>query len=401
MTVARSWAASAARGLIGARRRSMIPRMKAWPVAWAREQGWTIAEEARGDASVVFLFADAQIDVGRAIAALRPMIPRAILFGCSTSGEIHQGRVVEGTIAGAVVRFDQTRVRAATAPLVDAGDARGAGRAIGAALAGPELAAVLVLSEGIEVNGSDLVEGLAEVVGPNVPISGGLAGDGSRFEATWVLDGDLPRRRAVAALGLYGDRLRVRHGSQGGWERFGPERRITRAEGNVLYELDGRPALALYEEYLGDLAAGLPATALLFPLAIRLPEEPASSTVRTILAVDRARQSMRFAGDIPQGAFAQLMTASLGRLVTGASDAACAASPPDPTSDVLALAISCIGRRLVMKSRIEEETEAALFAMPSGTCQVGFYAYGEFAPAARGGCALQNQTMTITTLTEV
>ena len=69
----------------------------------------------------------------------------------------------------------------------------------------------------------------------------------------------------------------------------------------MLYELDGRPALALYKEYLGDRASGLPATALLFPLAVRSDRSATRRTVRTILGIDEEQQSMTFAGDVPEG----------------------------------------------------------------------------------------------------
>src|SRR5690606_11004102 len=102
---------------------------------------------------------------------------------------------------------------------------------------------------------------------------GGLAGDGTRFESTWIFSDGQLRSGVVAGVGLYGDHVIVGHGSKGGWDKFGPERVVTRSAGNVLHELDGKPALALYKDYLGDKAAGLPATGLLFPLALRAGAE--------------------------------------------------------------------------------------------------------------------------------
>jgi hypothetical protein len=196
--------------------------------------------------------------------------------------------------------------------------------------------------------------------------------------------------------------VRVGHGSKGGWDIFGPERLVTRAEGNVLYELDGRPALELYKSYLGDRAAGLPATGLLFPLSLRSGEEgDERRLVRTILAVDEAAQSLTFAGDIPTGSRVQLMRANFDRLVEGAASAAAmTALRGAAEGPVLSVAISCVGRRLVLGERTEEETEATLEALPPGAQQVGFYSYGELSPFAAGRCDLHNQTMTLTTLWE-
>jgi hypothetical protein len=187
----------------------------------------------------------------------------------------------------------------------------------------------------------------------------------------------------------------------GGWDRFGPERRVTKSKGNVLFELDGRPALQLYKEYLGDRASGLPATGLLFPLALRAKQTESKSLVRTILAVNETEQSLTFAGDIPEGALAQLMKANFDRLVQGALEAASSTRLSDDDSTAtLAVAISCVGRRLVLGERTEEETEATLDVLPKGTQQIGFYSYGEISPYTSGSCDLHNQTMTLTTLSE-
>ncbi len=235
-----------------------------------------------------------------------------------------------------------------------------------------------------------------------VIVTGGLAGDGDRFQTTWTLQGQEPQTGYISAIGFYGKNIRVNHGSKGGWDIFGPERLITRSRGNVLYELDGKPALDLYKEYLGDRANGLPATALLFPLAIRSPSDNEKQLVRTILKVDEKEHSMIFAGDIPEGSHAQLMRANFDRLIEGASFAASKTSEGESgEKSRLAIAISCVGRRLILGERAEEETEATLETFPKGTQQVGFYSYGEISPYVKGqSCDLHNQTMTLTLISE-
>ncbi len=342
------------------------------------------------------------LDAPAALQELRQALPTSQLLGCSTAGEIHGAEIRDDSLSVAVVRFEGTQLRLAQAPVLAADSSREAGQALGRALDGPGLRAVLVLSDGLRVNGTDLVDGINNALAPGVVVTGGLAGDGSRFQRTWVLVDGLPQERVVTAVGLYGDRVHVRHGSRGGWDRFGPERLVTRSEGNVLYELDGKPALALYKTYLGDRAVGLPATGLLFPLALRSGDDNDDRRlVRTILAVDEAAQSLTFAGDIPTGSRAQLMRANFERLVAGAADAAKVTGVKElAKGPVLSIAISCVGRRLVLGERTEEETEATLEGMPAGTSQVGFYSYGELSPFATGRCDLHNQTMTLTVLWE-
>jgi hypothetical protein len=331
---------------------------------------------------------------------LRAAYPRSVIVGCSTAGEIRGSEVLDESLSVAAVQFDKTTLRVSTALVDGAAGSLAAGRQIASALGGSGLRALFILSDGISVNGSDLVRGAQDVVGPGVVVTGGLAGDGSQFRQTWVLVEGRPTERAVVGVGLYGDAVGVGHGSRGGWDFFGPERRVTRSVGNVLYELDGAPALALYKTYLGDRANGLPATALLFPLALRCGESGKKVLVRTVLAVDEAAQSMTFAGDVPEGSVVQLMRASLDRLIEGAAEAARAAcSPPGTTS--VSIAISCVGRRLVLGERAEEEVEAAAEALAAGTSLLGFYSYGEISPFAPGERSdLHNQTMTITTIWE-
>jgi hypothetical protein len=260
---------------------------------------------------------------------------------------------------------------------------------------------VLVISDGQNVNGSELVAGLTKHLPQKVTLTGGLAGDGDRFQETLVLWDGPPESDRIAVLGLYGDRIKVGFGSLGGWDAFGPERLVTRSEGNILYELDGQPALALYKKYLGEYASDLPASGLLFPLGLRNAAE--ESIVRTILGVNEAEHSLTFAGDMPQGVHARFMKANFDRLIDGAVGAAqtsytaIGSTPPE-----LALLISCVGRKLVLKQRIEEEVEGVREVLGQNTVLAGFYSYGEispFTPSAK--CELHNQTMTITTLSEL
>jgi hypothetical protein len=260
---------------------------------------------------------------------------------------------------------------------------------------------VFVLSDGLKVNGSDLVNGLSRHLPGNVSITGGLSGDGECFKETLVLWDEPPEVGTVAALGFYGTNLKVGYGSLGGWDPFGPERLITRSRDNVLYELDGKSALDLYKQYLGEHAKDLPATGLLFPLSLRA-QMGETAVVRTILSINEEEKSMTFAGDVPQGAYARLMKANFDRLIDGSVGAAktCYEAIGCQSPD-LAILISCVGRKLVLKQRVEEEIEGVRDVLGDRTVLTGFYSYGEISPfSVSGKCELHNQTMTITTLSE-
>lgn len=367
---------------------------------YVAETGWQPPLDSRldGKRTLVLFFSDLPGEsAGEPLRLLQEGFPASCLMGCSTAGQVHQARYLEHSATAAVIRFDGCRLQLAHADLGEHGDCEAAGRKLAAALDAPDLAAVLILSEGLRVNGSALMEGVNQVLEGRVPVTGGLAADGARFEQTWVVCGNerLPQR--VCGLGIYGSRLRVAHGSRGGWDVLGPERLVTRSEGNRLFELDGQPALALYKRYLGERADDLPASGLLFPLALRREEDDAEPKVRTILAVDEETQSITFAGDIPEGGWVQLMYANFDRLVAGAGEALEAFDWSGQGDGALfALAVSCVGRRLILGQRVEEEIEALLERLPPHAQLSGFYAYGELSPLASGRCDLHNQTMTVT-----
>lgn len=354
------------------------------------------------DSALLMVFGASDTDALKSgFADLRRAFPRSIWIGCSTAGEIYGRSLEDNTLTVAVMKFTHTVLRMATSEIIDPGTSFLAGANLASTLDAPDLRGIFVLSDGLSVNGSELAKGLSQNLAQDVVVTGGLAGDGNRFEKTWVLVDKSPQSRHVVAVGLYGDHVGIGHGSRGGWDVLGPEREVTHAAGNVLYTLDGQPALPLYKKYLGERAAGLPATGLLFPLAIHSNLEEDGLIVRTILAVNEADNSITFAGDIPQGSFVSLMRANFERLIDGATDAAGRIAFEDyPGGPLLTVAISCVGRRLVLSQRIEEEIEAVSDGLPSGGNLIGYYSYGELSPLASGRCGLHNQTMTLTSFWE-
>lgn len=378
--------------------------MKLSTFSFDPNNGWSVPEfpDLDSEQTLIIVFAAPEyMDTPAALSELANAYPKSSMIGCSTSGEIAGPFVNDASLSVAVVRFEHSKFVTVSTEIKNVANSMAAGEQLANQLNREGLCGVFVLSDGLHVNGSELVKGLNSVLPANVVVTGGLAGDGDRFQCTWVIHDSRPRTGLITAVGFYGDKLNITHGSGGGWDSFGPERRVTRSAGNILYELDEKPALALYKEYLGERASGLPATGLLFPLAIRPDIADARQLVRTILAVDEDSQSMTFAGDIPKGYLAQLMRANFDRLVNGASMAASQASEhAEADTPLLAVTISCVGRRLVLGERIEEETEVTLEHLPVGTQQIGFYAYGEISPHITGSCDLQNQSMTITTFSE-
>ncbi len=370
-------------------------------VRWSWASGWVPHPPGRLEAppQLVLVFGDEVALQNAALAEVRRAWPDAAVFGCSTAGEICGTHVGDGTLVVTAVRFAYTAVRGGRVPIEP--DSAETGARLAALLPHEGLRHAFVLADGLAVDGTALARGLRAGLPPRVAVTGGLAGDGNRFQRTQVVWDGSAAPGTAAIVGFYGDRFRVGYGCMGGWGAFGPERLVTRARGRVLYELDGQPALALYKKYLGEHAAGLPATGLLFPLMLRT-RDGVEGLGRAVLGIDEAEQSVIFAGDMPEGAYARLMMANHDRLLDGAVEAARSAREGlgDATA-ALAVLVSCAGRKLVLDQAVEDEVESVREVLGEGPALAGFYAYGELAPLGAGShLELQNQTMSVTTLAE-
>ncbi|WP_291965616.1 FIST signal transduction protein [Maribacter sp.] len=332
---------------------------------------------------------------------VRALFPNGhIVFG-TTSGEIIDDKVLEGTVVLTAIEFEKSSVLVKRSNVHNfQNDDQKLGESLIAEFPKENLKHLFVISEGSTVNGSALIVGLENLKETTFGLSGGLCGDDDRFEKTLASYNEKPKEGEIIAIGFYGDTLEITSSNFGGWTTFGPERIITKSKGNLLYELDGKPALDLYKTYLGEKADELPKSALLYPLSVKATED-SDPLVRTILNIDEKENTMLLAGDVPEGARVQLMMSSVDDIANGASQAAELAMEGRKKSPELALLISCIGRKLVMDQRTEEEIEEVKAVIGNNTVISGFYSYGEMAPfSGQDSCKLHNQTMTLTLFSE-
>jgi hypothetical protein len=366
---------------------------------WTRSGQWTVPLTTDPNAQLVLAFGDRLVLEGKApFDDIRAAYPHARIVGCSTGGDICGERVAD-ELSLTALGFDHVHAQTVSLNVRD-GRSYDAGLAIAGRLTAEALVHVFVIASGLKVNGSELVRGLTAGLPGGVTITGGLAGDGGRFERTLTICDDAVAEDGIVAVGLYGSRLRVGYASLGGWDPFGPERLVTRAVGTELFELDGTPALELYRRYLGPEAKGLPASGMFFPLSLR-GEDGGCGVIRALLSIDEGKGSLTFAGDVPEGGYVRLMRGNFERLIDGAAEAARLTSANPESSAELAILVSCIGRRAVLGQRVEEEVEGVRDVLGDATAITGFYSYGEIGPFASGRrCELHNQTMTVTTMSE-
>lgn len=331
---------------------------------------------------------------------LRNKYPKSEIIIASTAGEIYDDAVFDESVTVSNIQFEKSNIKTYSVSMLDFKNSFEAGTSLAQKIDKADLTYILIISDGSLVNGSELVRGLSSFISPTVPITGGLAGDADQFTSTLVGLNDVPENGKIVAIAFYGKDLKISHGTMGGWDMFGPERKVTKSNSNELFEIENKNALDLYKNYLGEYAKQLPSSALLFPLSLKL-EGSEYPIVRTILKIDEESKSMIFAGDIPVNSNVRFMKANFDRLVDAASSAASQSVTNVDTPPKFALLISCVGRKLILGKRVDEEVEAVNDVFHGKTFITGFYSYGEISPFMKNSkCELHNQTMTITTFDE-
>ncbi|OFW99449.1 MAG: hypothetical protein A3J37_00330 [Alphaproteobacteria bacterium RIFCSPHIGHO2_12_FULL_45_9] len=367
---------------------------------WTKKSGWN-AQPRMNDAQLVLYFGGpVPLKENDYFLELQKFYSNAHILGCSTGGEIYGADVIDDSVVVAAMRFEKTTLHVTSTDIDQPEDSFEAGRFLANQLNKEGLSNIFLLSDSTHIRGSELVRGLYDVLDDHIIVTGGLAGDGADFKQTAVGLNERAKYKRIAAVGFYGSSIHVNYGCVGGWSPFGPKRTITKSEGNVLYELDNKPALDLYKQYLGEEADKLPASGLLFPLSIKPTQESQREIVRTMMAINEQDKSITFADEVPTGYIAQLMRGDFSLLVDGASKAAGLAQAGHANSSI-AILVSCIGRKLLLGQSISDETEAVAEVFDHKIPTIGFYSYGEICHEQyTDECSLHNQTMTITVLYE-
>ena len=366
---------------------------------WIIKDG-ELKKEEFSCANVVFLFGDTDcIKDEKRFFELRELFPNAKIVGCSSSGNIFNCQVTKFQLVATAVAFESATVEISSINFNDNDDIEKLSEELINNLPKENLKHIFLLSDGLLINGSQLTRGINKV-NKLIPVTGGMAGDGARFCETYVIANNTPAQRTIVAIGFYGDSLSVQSGCFAGWSEFGAQRTITKSVGNVLYEIDGEPALDLYKKYLGEYAADLPNSGLRFPLNIK-EDDNSPEVIRTLLGINEEEKSITFAGDVPVGFKARLMKPDIEELIQGSGKAAEVINKINDKT-ALGLIVSCVGRKIVMNQLIDDELEIIQDTLGDNVILTGFYSYGEMAPFQDDllTCKLHNQTMTLTTIYE-
>ena len=363
----------------------MIVEQRSW------RGSWSDTKIDNSKVNLLLLFGDCEyFKTKQMFDEVRDIYPNAIIVGCSTSGSIIGDNISDNDIIATAIIFEKDiSLKVITIDDMDED------LIINEAIKLKDSKHTFVLSCGL-ISGDVIAKSFNKA---GVVISGGLAGDGTRFGNTYVIANDIAKQNRIVAIGFYGDDLIIKTGCYAGWDEFGPEKIITKAENNIIYEIDNEPALTLYRRYLGDEAVNLPSSGLRFPINIR-ENESERPIIRALLNINNSDNSIILAGDAPVGYFAKFMKTNIDNLIDNAILAAQDAKFETTENNHLTIAVSCIGRRIVLGQIVEEELEVVADTLKG--YMTGFYSYGELAPFHNTTvCKLHNETITLTTIYEL
>lgn len=357
--------------------------MKVEQLIWTKDKGWEIVEECglRGKAQLLLAFADRQLLEGMdKLLDLRHMYSAADIVLCSTAGEIMDIELHDDTISAVAIYFEKSYHKIARLKIDGYSNSYQVGKDLVAQLPTDELKHILLLVDGLSLNGNELARGVYENVPRYVSINGGLAGDSFDFQRTLLGVNRLPESGVCLAIGFYGEDLLIGQGAAGSWEELRQEYVITRSDYNRLYELDHIPASKVYQDKLGEAYRQFNTSPYSFPVEIWADNTRRDSFIRIVKTIDASRNALLMAGDAPQGFSLRILQTNVDLMLKGAKRASEKALRDFPKKNaVLALLINCVGRREILRNRIEEELDTARDILGEQPIMCGFYSYGVIA----------------------
>ena len=323
--------------------------------------------------------------------------PNACVAGCSSDGVFFNGQSYENSVIYTVIDFNDTEVRQARINLIeDEYDEYASGKMLADQLIRDDLISLIIFSEGTKLDCHLFLQGVREVLGSTVAIWGGLASDKTGFDYTVVMDSEGVYDDAVVAVGLYGKRLVV-DAALSSQEKTGVEINITRAEDNIIYEINEQPAAKVLNSILHDHYGASMSEKNRFPIIILDPQTRKPMYSRVIYHEDKEYNSLYSVASVTEGpAYVVCMTETKDNLADAAQT--CATLKTDAAEFVLVA--SCAGRKAAMNT--DWINESALIQKSIGDApSFGFYAYGEIGKnLIDNPSLLHNHTLSMMTLYE-
>jgi hypothetical protein len=334
---------------------------------------------------VIMAFSSSELNQNELVHGINEASGKAPLIGCSDAGQITNDGPSQGGIAVMAIKSDSMKFTPGTGGQI-ANGAREAGAALAKDISGKigePMKILIMLSDVLKGNGADIVRGAQDVLGQDFLIIGGAAGDDFKFKETSVYYYNQVFPSSIVGAGLSGNfsfGIGVRHG----WTPVGLPKKVTKSNGAVVEEIDGKPAVYLYEEYFGKKAEELRSEplailAITYPLGISI-EGSDELLIRDPITVDD-KGAITCAAEIPQGSDVRLMIGNKDNAIAAAKDAAQKALDQLKGARPKAVIIfNCIARSKLFGRDAGEEIRAIQSILGVDVPLIGFYTYGEQAP---------------------
>jgi hypothetical protein len=363
--------------------------------------GNALLEELGRAPSACWLFTAPCEQLTELVSGIEDTLGMDNLIGCTTDGEISMTGLSTGAAVLCGVTTDQIQFHFACAEGLGE-DAQNAGKRLAKQFPS-NVRYAQIFSDGLTGNGCAILRGITSVLGRHVPIAGGTAGDAGAFQKTWQFFKADVVTDAVVGIGFSGD-FAVGTGVSSGWSPIGIAKRVTKACENIVYELNGQPALEVYERFLGKHADKLPSVGVEYPLGLVHESEKTNKQdfhlLRATMSVNRGDGSIAFAGEIPEGCMVRLTCGDHASILEAAEQAAISAlSELGGRSPAMAFFYSCMARKIVLGRRTWEEIDRVRLAIGPNLPIVGFYTYGEYCPiSVDGPNLLHNETASVSVI---
>lgn len=253
-------------------------------------------------------------------------------------------------------------------------------------------ASAIIVASGLSLDGQALVESAVKVVGNDLVMFGGLAGDDSKFENTVVFDEDTLLENGAKLLLLNKNKIKVSGIASSGWIGLGADLTVTKSEGNTVYTIDDKPALDVYKEYLNVTDEEMPAIGIEFPLMIK--HKNGNTALRAVLGINRDDRSLIFAGSVVQGSKVTFSSSPGFEVINKTTSKLQEYYEKDSEADFFIL-FSCMARHLALGPMVSQEISYAARTWKAPV--IGFFTYGEIGLNSQH-CDFFNQTYTLVKL---
>ena len=333
----------------------------------------------------VFIGINSLEKIKSVLTIIKEILPSAKIVGASTDGEIMDAKVSTNKTVLSFTQFENTTLKTHIEKRTSNEQSIGAKLAIN--LIEKDTKAIITFTDGLHTNGENYLHSI-DLINKDIIVAGGMAGDNSKFEETFVFCENGITNNGAVGVALNNPSLHIHTDYNFNWKPIGRYLTITKAKGNQVFTIDNKTAYETYAYYLGEeMVKNLPAIGVEFPLIL---ERDSILIARAVLAKEDDG-SLILTGNLQEGDKVQIGFGNA-EMILKDSCKSVQNMQNKPVESIFVY--SCMARRRFMPKSIYAE----LLPLQNIANTSGFFTYGEFFHKTKK--ELLNQTMTILALSE-